>query len=559
MGEIKKYHQLVADVVDKAASQLYKPLAKIAGAVANHVADTINADDPYKLLEWEDQLRATVTGVKAATVGLSDKPLVAAEVSDLTGRIKELLFGLDRDVNVMGELEKKSLGEFQHYLNNLLKKQRDILWSIGGIANMEIAVRITYALEHNLSGQVIEALRPIAAASGKPDQLDSANELWRAAQLFGKVSDNPAIRKLQRLTDEDNRDVKSKLRIKPGDANAYLELRQLLPAIHNELGIAQVQHPLAEFVKRLPLLGLEQWRSLQVFDGYAVKLAALLDKTGNRNPTVLYPASGNHYAPLQTMMRLIDLGKADSVTMIGTELEFNRGDMVRTLKALESAGVIEKIETPPPTPMSFAKDGSEQVFKLQYRGKPITVEVAIGRSGEDYFLAEHLQRADGIIIHDPDSIHASNSYKLLAEVVKIQKQAGDLKDRLVIMEGTPNANYFRGFTIGSQNMYSNPRKERPTLGVSPERIPGTYGHCKDTGMSGGVGEIFACSYGSAYVFTLNDNYFQAQIANARAPDEIFKRIYYRISVAGEIERALQQVACAAPLPKDPETKCEHWK
>jgi hypothetical protein len=306
-------------------------------------------------------------------------------------------------------------------------------------------------------------------------------------------------------------------------------------------------------------LEIAQWRSLQVFDGYATRLAAVLDKTGNRNPTLLYPASGNHYAPLQTMMRLIDLGKADSATMIGTELEFDRADMIRTLKALNSAGVVEKIDIPSPTQMSFEKGGSEQVFRMQYRGKPITIEMAIARSGDDYFLAEHLKRADGIIIHDPDSIHASNTYRLLAEVVKIQKQSGDMKERLVLMEGTPNANYIRGFTLGYQIMASDPQKDRPTLGFSPEQIPGTYGHCKDTGMSSGVGEIFACAYDSAYVFALNNDRFQAQVGSARTPEEIFKRIFYQSFAVEEQHRELQKVACVEPLPKDPEIKCKHWK
>ncbi len=601
MDLVGRLRQMVVDTVTDAAHRVCDPIVKVATQV---VDANLNSDE----------LDIALTDLKAVTVGLSDDP-VAADVGDLTDRIEALLFNRDRDVNVVGQLEKKSLTELKITWDKLLRERRatlreetkdypktlwdslsrirssngdkhklmegpmknrlyraldriastsgnheqldtiNELWRAAQWFHWEYSVRaetaeaITLALEHNLSGQVIETLRPVAATSGDPERLDSADELWRAAKLFGQVSRIPAIQRLQTLTDVDDLDEgpDSKLRITPTEAHTYLELRRLLPAIQKELGISQVHHPLAAFVKRLPLLGLDQWRSLQVFDGYAEKLSALLNKTGNRNPTLLYPASGNHYAPLQTMMRLIDLGAADSVTMVGTDLEFDRGDMVRTLKALKHAGVVESIDTPPPTTMSFSRGGSEQIFKMHYRGKSITIEMAIGRSGEEYFLPKDFKRAVGVIIHDPDSIHAKNTYKLLSSLAAAEINVGDKNERLMLMEGTPGPNYIRGFTMGSQTMRSDPQIQHPMLGVSPERIQGTYGHCKDTFGDIGVGEIFACAYESAFVFALNDSRFLTQIGNARTPDEIFKRIYD----TGSTETTSQSI--------DPEARCHRWE
>lgn len=526
MDIVRKLQQLVTDAARTAVRRVVDPFVQVASDIVHGTT--------YERWALQDGLRAALTDIKAGTVGLSDETV--SDVPDLTAAVGDLLFRLDRDVNVMGQLEKKSLAELRLSLDKLLKERREQLLDHARqssktpqeyVATMERAKQITRALEQNLSGQVIEVLRPIARSSGNPDRLDSAQELWQAARLFAPRNNPvPEIRRFQQMTDQPYNGVDSKFRIKPEDADTYLELRRMMPAIHKELGIAQVHHPLAEFAKRLPLLGLDQWRSLQVFDGYAHKLGALLDKTGNRHPTLLYPASGNHYAPLQTMMRLVDLGKADSVTLIGTELEFNRYDMVQTLKALKTAGVIEGFEAPSPTPMSFAKGGSEQVFKMHYRGKPITIEMAIGRSGDDYFLPEHFKRATGVIIHDPDSIHAANTYRLLSTMTAAQQRAGDRADRLIVMEGTPSANYLRGFELGYQLMTSNPQLEQPTLGVVPELISGAYGHCKDTGSSSGVGEVFACAYGGAYVFNLNDDRFHARIADARTPNAIFGRIYH---------------------------------
>lgn len=554
---VRKLQELVTAAASTVARRVAEPLVKAASKV---VDDNL---DNYEGWRLQDKLSATLTDLKAATVGLSNEPVTVADTYDLKDRIDRLLC-LGRDVNVVGQLEKKSLGELKIALDNLLKERRDTLlesakrqvdapWE--AMSRIAAAEQITHALNHDLSGQVIEALRSIAVSSGDQGRLDSAAEIWRAAKLFGQNSSVPAIRHFQEMTDITDAHSESKFRIKPEAANAYLEMRRLLPAIHKELGISQVHHPLAEFVKGLPLLGLDQWRSLQAFDGYAQKLGALLNKTGNRHPTLLYPASGNHYAPLQTMMRLIDLGKADSVTMIGTELEFNRYDMVQTLKAMKAAGVIEQFEAPSPTPMSFAKGGSEQIFKLRYRGKPIIIEMAVGRSGKDYFLPEHFKRATGVIIHDPDSISAANTYRLLATVAAAQQRAGDGADRLLVMEGSPNTNYLRGFGIG-QVMMSNPQVDRPTLGFKPETIPGTYGHCEDTGMSRGVGEIFACVYGGAHVFNLNNDQFYAHIADARSPDAIFNRIYSsRNSTTADAKAEFNWSLNISEAPD----KCSWWK
>lgn len=267
----------------------------------------------------------------------------------------------------------------------------------------------------------------------------------------------------------------------------YKKFKQLRPKIHKALGITKVNHPLARYAETVQLHQLKSWRSISVFDTFSNHVGALLQETGNRKLTMLYPGSGNHYAYLQTVMRLVENNDVDRVRVITTDIEDHAPKMLRDFKELEDVGLIRNVRLKDKFTFETT-GGTEQSLTFQIKSPigyiPVEIVMAVGRSGEAYFRDEYLAQADVAVIHDPDENNKTEN-ALLADMVAARRRLHLDKKQLVIREGKLRSDIKQGVKDNNQ-------------GITPIAIPGQYGHCKDEHALG-LGEFYDCEAVSANV------------------------------------------------------------
>lgn len=240
----------------------------------------------------------------------------------------------------------------------------------------------------------------------------------------------------------------------------------------------------------IPIEQYSTFRGSRVFEQLADTLPALLtDIPVKRKINFLYPGSGSHIAPLLTAMGLINAEVIDEASFIYTEIDKDSFyNLYYLLREALDKGVFEEVSAN--TWTTFANnDGSERNLTIRYKGKFIHIKFVLNHGGARYYRKDHLDWADVVIIHDPESGFFEGSVNLLSQMLIDAKDGVSPKNRLVVMEGHSEDYHF----ASSDTHFPD--------GMKQTKIVGQYGHCSGIDY---VGEIKNCAYSSAGVFLLND-------------------------------------------------------
>ncbi|MGH7828641.1 MAG: hypothetical protein ACREP8_00555, partial [Candidatus Binatia bacterium] len=322
-----------------------------------------------------------------------------------------------------------------------------------------------------------EALKKLQyiLSGGDPHRVDPGYETVHTAFLFSCRPDNP-YRHL----------IPFKLKVSEADAELYHTERlqgyweKKKDVVAKVFNLSSVQHPLAHFVKEMPVKHADAIRGLPAFDGLAHVLAENVPELRqDRELNVLYPGSGHHLAPLITAIKLIDEGKVDKASYIYTELDPAYSSLlIDHLRWAVFKGIFDQLTIG--KWVEYPGNGSERLLELSYQGRPIRILFAVKRSGQEYYREEYLKSADLVILHDPGIGYLDDSFDLLAHLLLKRKALGLRQNQLVVMEG--------------ERKFQHNEKINWPGGLGRIILPGPYGHCRPVD---GVGEIERCDFSTA--------------------------------------------------------------
>ncbi len=243
------------------------------------------------------------------------------------------------------------------------------------------------------------------------------------------------------------------------------------------------KHPVLNVLRRLPIRYIDSLRGIRVFYNAATTIEKKHpDLIKDRKLTVLYPASGSHLAPLMTAIRLIDRNKIDSGEFTYTDIDKQHISKIeRQLMFLLKNRVITNYTVH--SAKIFGNNGTEHRYEFQYKGKKVSIVLALNRSGKSYWRPEYARGADLVILHDTEGKNA----ELIKQLSKEKSSHRAASPQVILTEGRESAS--KQVKKPSQSHYIE--------------IQGQYGHCDGffttAAPRGGV-EFSRCAYTSGLLF-----------------------------------------------------------
>jgi len=224
---------------------------------------------------------------------------------------------------------------------------------------------------------------------------------------------------------------------------------QTIPIVLGEFGLLDIEHPLFDIVHRLNIDQIQDFRSANAFIKVAETMGPVLHNANQRELTITYPAAGSHLTPLIVGMGLIDEGTIDSANYTYTEIddsaphrvaEYLRamtgvvGELkvqttVYSLSKPKASGKMKKITQF--KGLTKRKKGSyETKFLWSYRGKSMSLTLAIRMSGFSYSRDEYLEKANLLVFHDITTAPAP----IITHAIELRENSGDVSPMWTIAD-----------------------------------------------------------------------------------------------------------------------------
>lgn len=275
--------------------------------------------------------------------------------------------------------------------------------------------------------------------------------------------------------------------------------------ILRELDVDRIHHLMLDAMKRLPIRYFDTLKGAAVFYRFADSFNredsqyASLIKDGKLR--IIEPAAGNVLSPLVLIARLMDKQQIQAAELTFTEINPDFiGAIDFQLRFLKSEGVITDYQLAPPkeffTPEGKS-DGIEYYFSFKYKGKEVKLTYALGRSGEDLWRKDQVEKGGLVAFLDLSSDSLGGYSKLFNKLKADRNPDAPL---YLVTEGRRSK---RSHTLGP---VAGRLEYLPS--TSYQEIKGPYGHCEQGGKllySTLIGNIIReveyqqCSYSSAMV------------------------------------------------------------
>lgn len=450
---------------------------RLVGESAFKIISLIEADDPSEGPDYDESLPflnvlftglERIAGVRGEEVGYIKTPLQAAYAA-------RLLKAVASEVTSARANKKHLETSFSHE-RTLSAYHRVARYE--GLTPIEIMAQLpegVLAAMRDLFGFHLPAIAASGVFPNANHRIDPGPEAVAVASLFyGTI----------------NRYLRTPHQ--PDDFGTYNRERDLA-ALESQRGkilksyeVDNLRHPAVEAMAAFPLRYIGSLQGGRVFYDVARTIEKYYPRLlKDRQLDALYPASGDHLAPLLTAFRLVDDGKIDRADFVFTEIkpEF-RYRIEQQLIRLQGAGVIQNLAVL--SPQLFSDGGDETLFSFKYKEKKITIRLALNRSGKSYWRSEDARQSELVIFHD---VGTGEKRPLLWPLLEQRKEKGWKHPQVVLLEGREGESKELGDGL-PRNFHE---------------VGGQYGHCNiqvtiDTPSR--ELETGRCEYKSAVMFSL---------------------------------------------------------